>query len=114
MPQPRAGTPNDKIPQIHDAGVLKLLERQTSGKFPAGAKWEYSNSGYAVLAMMVEKISGEPFGQFLEQRIFTPLDMMNTIAYKKGTNEVTHLAYGHSRHRIACPELDQTSTSPPS
>ena len=61
MPRPRAGTSSDKIPQIHDAGVLKLLEQQTGGKFPAGAKWDYSNSGYAVLAMMVEKVSGKSF-----------------------------------------------------
>src|SRR5437879_4542 len=51
------GTPEDKIPQILDAGVLKILEEQTAGKFPAGSKWEYSNSGYATLAMIVEKVS---------------------------------------------------------
>src|SRR3984893_14076766 len=73
MSRPRARTPSDKIPQIHDAGVLKLLEQQTSGKFPAGAKWDYSNSGYAVLAMMVEKVSGGSFGQFLAEPIFTSL-----------------------------------------
>src|ERR1700704_410656 len=47
-------TPEDKIPQIHDAGVLKLLEQQSAGLFPPGAKWQYSNSGYATLAMIVE------------------------------------------------------------
>ena len=52
-------TPPEKVPQILDAGVLKLLEQQTSGKFPPGSKWEYSNSGYAVLAMIVEKVSGK-------------------------------------------------------
>ena len=111
MARPRAGTSSDKIPQIHDAGVLKLLEQQTSGKFPAGAKWDYSNSGYAVLAVMVEKVSGEPFGQFLQERIFTPLDMTNTIAYEKGKNEVTNRAYGHSRQRNRWRETDQSSTS---
>ena len=111
MPQPRAGMPSDNTAQIHDAGVLKLLEQQTSGKFPAGAKWDYSNSGYAVLAMMVEKVSGEPFGKFLEERIFTPLNMANTIAYEKGKNEVTHRAYGHSRQRNRWRETDQSATS---
>src|ERR1700730_1353025 len=48
-------TPEEKASQILDAGVLKLLEQQTSGKFAPGSKWEYSNSGYAVLAMIVEK-----------------------------------------------------------
>ena len=67
-------TPPERIPQIHDAGVLKLLEVQTRPKFAAGTKWEYSNSGYAVLAMIVEKVSGEPFGQFLRERIFKMAD----------------------------------------
>ena len=66
-------TPPEKVPQILDAGVLKLMEQQTSGKFAPGTKWEYSNSGYAVLAMIVEKVSGKTFGEFLHERIFVPL-----------------------------------------
>jgi CubicO group peptidase (beta-lactamase class C family) len=90
-------TPPEKVPQILDAGVLKLLEQQTTGEFPPGTKWEYSNSGYAVLAMIVEKVSGRRFGQFLQERIFTPLKMTNTLAYEKGKNEVPHRAYGHTK-----------------
>src|SRR5207245_9583371 len=79
-------TSEEKIPQILDAGVLKLLEQQTTGKFPAGAKWEYSNSGYAVLAMIVEKVSGKPFGQFLHERVLTELSMRNTATYERANN----------------------------
>lgn len=104
-------TPPEKVPQILDAGVLKLLEQQTSAKFPAGTKWEYSNSGYAVLAMIVEKVSGKPFGQFLQERIFTPLKMKNTLAYEKGKNEVPHRAYGHSKDKDGWHETDQSPTS---
>jgi len=104
-------TPPEKIPQIHDAGVLKLLEQQTSAKFPPGTKWGYSNSGYAVLAMIVEKVSGEPFGQFLQERIFTPLNMKNTLAYEKGKNKVPHRAYGHTPKGNAWHETDQSPTS---
>ncbi|HTZ83039.1 MAG TPA: serine hydrolase domain-containing protein [Candidatus Acidoferrales bacterium] len=104
-------TPDDKIPQIHDAGVLKLLEQQSSGKFPPGSKWEYSNSGYATLAMIVEKVSGEPFGQFLHDRIFAPLKMDHTLAYEKGKNEAPHRAYGHTKEKDGWHETDQSSTS---
>src|SRR5580658_10768019 len=101
LTQQYPGTPPEKIPQILDAGVLKLLEQQTTVKFPAGTKWEYSNSGYAVLAMIVEKVSGKPFGEFLQERIFTPLKMTNTLAYERGKNrgrsEVPHRAYGHTK-----------------
>jgi len=55
-------TPPDQIPQILDAGVLKSLEQQTAGQFAAGSKWQYINSGYAVLVMIVKKVSGKPCG----------------------------------------------------
>ena len=104
-------TPEDKVPQILDAGVLKILEQQTSGEFPPGSKWEYSNSGYAVLAMVVEKVSGQSFGQFLHERIFVPLKMNHTLAYEKGKNEVPHRAYGHTKEKGVWHETDQSPTS---
>lgn len=105
-------TLEDKIPQILDAGVLKLLEQQTAGQFPPGSKWQYSNSGYAVLAMIVEKVSGKPFGQFLHDRIFDPLKMSHTLAYEKGKNEVPHRAYGHTKEKDGSwRETDQSPTS---
>lgn len=104
-------TPDDKIPQIHDAGVLRLLEQQTSGKFAPGTKWEYSNSGYVVLGLIAKKVSGKSFGQFLHDRIFAPLQMTNTLAYEKGKNEVPHRAYGHNCEKQICRETDQSSTS---
>jgi CubicO group peptidase (beta-lactamase class C family) len=103
--------PDDQIPQIHDAAVLKLLEQQKTAKFPAGSKWEYSNSGYVVLGLIVEKVSGESFGQFLQERIFIPLKMNQTLAYEKGKSEVPHRAYGHTCERSTCRETDQSSTS---
>jgi len=104
-------TPEDKIPQILDAGVLKLLEQQSAGDFPAGSKWEYSNSGYAVLAMIVEKVSGKPFGEFLHERIFAPLKMNDTLAFEKGKNEVPRRAYGHTREKNVWRQTDQSPTS---
>jgi CubicO group peptidase (beta-lactamase class C family) len=104
-------TPEEKVPQILDAGVLKLLEQQTSGEFPPGTKWEYSNSGYAVLAMIVEKVSGQSFGQFLHERIFVPLKMNQTLAYEKGKNEVPHRAYGYTKEKGVWHETDQSPTS---
>jgi CubicO group peptidase (beta-lactamase class C family) len=104
-------TPPAKVPQIRDAGVLKLMEQQTSGKFAPGSKWEYSNSGYAVLAMIVEKVSGKSFGAFLHERIFVPLKMKYTLAYEKGKNEVPQRAYGHTKDKHGWRETDQSPTS---
>lgn len=104
-------TPEEKVPQIHDAGVLKLLEQQSAGNFPPGAKWEYSNSGYVVLGLVVEKVSGQPFGDFLHDRIFAPLRMNHTLAYQEGKNQVPNRAYGHTKEKDGWRETDQSPTS---
>jgi CubicO group peptidase (beta-lactamase class C family) len=111
MAKEYAGVADDKIPQISDAGVLDLLKRETGTKFAPGTRWEYSNSGYVLLAMVVEKRSGMRFGDFLRQRIFTPPEMTGTIAHEKGRDEVAHRAYGHSRTAAGWSETDQSSTS---
>jgi CubicO group peptidase (beta-lactamase class C family) len=111
MAKPAPGTPPENIPQIKDAGVLALLKQQKTTKFSPGTHWDYSNSGYAVLAMVVEKISGQPFGDFLRDRIFVPLDMRQTVAYEKGKNTVANRAFGHTHQGGAWREQDQSPTS---
>jgi CubicO group peptidase (beta-lactamase class C family) len=111
MAQSRPGTPTAQVAQIKDAGVLALLKQQKTTKFPPGTKWDYSNSGYATLAMVVEKVSGQHFGDFLHARIFDPLDMKQTVAYEKGKNTVTDRAYGHTHEGEVWRELDQSPTS---
>jgi CubicO group peptidase (beta-lactamase class C family) len=111
MAKPEPSLPPESIPQIKDAGVLQLLRQQKATKFIPGTKWVYSNSGYVVLGVIVQKVSGIPFGQFLQQRLFGPLEMNHTIAYEKGKNEVVHRAYGHTRVRSAWQETDQSPTS---
>jgi CubicO group peptidase (beta-lactamase class C family) len=111
MAKQYGNTPDEQIPQIRDAGVLALMEKAATTQFPPGSKWQYSNSGYCVLAMVAEKVSGEKFGDFLEERIFTPLKMQNTVAYEKGLNEVPHRAYGHTPDGSTFRQTDQSSTS---
>ncbi|HYR44305.1 MAG TPA: serine hydrolase domain-containing protein [Terriglobia bacterium] len=111
MDKKYAGIPDEKIPQIKDAAVLELLKQQTGAKFPSGTRWDYSNSGYVVLAMIVERKSGMSFGDFLRERIFRPLEMDQTIAYERGKNEVTNRAYGHTLTSGKWRETDQSSTS---
>jgi CubicO group peptidase (beta-lactamase class C family) len=98
-------------PQISDIEVLGLLERQKAGKFPPGSRWDYSNSGYVVLGLVVQKVSGVSFGRFLRDRIFLPLKMDGTLAYERGKNEVPDRAFGHTLESGAWRETDQSPTS---
>jgi len=97
--------------QIHDDEVLALLRGETKGVFVPGTSWAYSNSGYVVLGLVVARVSGKPFGDFLRQRIFAPLEMEDTLAYEKGRNEVRRRAYGHARDGDGFREADQSPTS---
>jgi CubicO group peptidase (beta-lactamase class C family) len=97
--------------QIQDEEVLQLLEHQTNPKFAPGAQWAYSNSGYVLLGLIVAKVSGEPFGKFLDDRIFAPLHMHETLMFVKGKNTVPNRAYGHTKQGDAFVETDQSSTS---
>ncbi len=97
--------------QIWDAEVLALLKQQGSTVFTPGTQWAYSNSGYVLLGLVVARVSGKPFGEFLRERIFTPLQMDSTLAYERGKKEVGSRAYGHSREGDTWKQTDQSSTS---
>jgi CubicO group peptidase (beta-lactamase class C family) len=54
--------------------LLKRLSAATLD-FPAGTDWRYSNTAYAVLGILVSKVAGKFYGDFLKERVFTPLGM---------------------------------------
>lgn len=63
----------------HDhADVLDILSRQTALNFVPGHEYSYSNSGYNLLAIVVDRVSGIPFADFSRERIFEPLGLRNT------------------------------------
>jgi len=97
--------------QITDNQVLELLKQQRRGKFRPGEEWSYSNSGYVLLGLMVEKASGQPLDQFLHDRIFAPLGMETTVFYERTKNIVQNRAYGHTRVAGRWEIQDQSLTS---
>lgn len=110
MPTPDAKVPVEQV-QIQDAGVVELLQHQSSTKFRPGSKWEYSNSGYVLLGVIVERVSGESLPDFLHDRIFSPLKMNSTVAYVRGKNEVPNRAFGHTLENGMWKQTDQSPTS---
>jgi CubicO group peptidase (beta-lactamase class C family) len=57
--------------------LLKLVESIPLA-YPPGTKWEYSNLGYLTLGILIHRVTGEFYGDFLQQRIFQPLHMSST------------------------------------
>jgi CubicO group peptidase (beta-lactamase class C family) len=63
--------------------------------FPPGEKYAYSNTGYHLLGMIIHKVTGTPWPEFLRQRIFLPLQMTNTDIVS-ATCRLTNRANGYS------------------
>lgn len=57
--------------------LIKLVE-SVPLDYPPGTKWAYSNLGYLTLGILIHRVTGEFYGDFLQQRIFKPLDMQTT------------------------------------
>ncbi|HEY4583475.1 MAG TPA: serine hydrolase domain-containing protein [Lysobacter sp.] len=97
--------------QVRDVDVLRLLETQDRTYFAPGSDYRYSNSGYALLALVVERASGQRYADFLAARIFRPLGMTRTVAYEAGRSEVADRAFGYSVENGAWRRTDQSTTS---
>ncbi len=82
-------TLNDIIP------ALKKSELPLN--FPPGDNWDYSNVKYSLLALLVEKISKETFGNYLSKNIYKAAGMKTTFAKASGSNPYTHsnVAYNY-------------------
>lgn len=101
----------DEGPQVTDADVLEIIKKQPLVYFEAGSEFRYSNTAYALLALMVEKYSGKTFQDFLKTEIFNPLGMQNTNAFVPNYNEVRNRAFGYSFENGEWMKKDQSSTS---
>lgn len=69
----RVMTNADEIPAVAEAKIKLELQ--------PGEKWWYSNMGYDLLALLVEKVSGEPFNTYLKKHIWDPAGMKATYAH---------------------------------
>lgn len=98
-------------PQVTDRDVLTLLQGATRLHFVPGSQWRYSNSAYALLALIVERKTGESFAHYLRRRIFDRAGMPTAVAHVDGADTVVRRAYGHSRRDGAWQRTDQSRTS---
>ena len=84
-------------PGLTNKDVLNALIKQDTLQFTPGEKFEYSNSGYILLALIVEKVSGMLYSTFLKKNIFLPVDMKNTLVFDESKPVIENRAIGYSR-----------------
>ena len=97
--------------QLHDTNCLQLMYKANGLYFAPGTQYKYSNTGYAILALIVEKISGQDYSSFLKENIFMPLKMKNSVAFEEGKSTLPNRAYGYSSGNGTWVETDQSMTS---
>jgi CubicO group peptidase (beta-lactamase class C family) len=93
-----AGWPRGTRVHTH-AQVLDIVSRQRSLNFPSGTRYSYCNTGYNLAAIIVSRVSGQPFTEFTRSRIFEPLGMTRTSWRDDFTRIVKDrsLAYAESK-----------------
>lgn len=90
--------------------IAFLASAKPAVHFKPGARWEYSNTAYALLASVVEKVSGMTFAEFLAKNIFVPLGMTHTRIYntRRSGEQLANYAYGYlwseSKKQYALPD----------
>lgn len=89
--------PGDFKDDITNKDVFEFLVQIDSLQFMPGEKYSYSSSGYVLLAMIVEKVSGEPFYKFMKKNIFDPLDMKNTLVWNETKPEIPNKTIGYNQ-----------------
>lgn len=78
--------PEERNPYNDDV-IDMLVNHNLPRYFSAGRRFDYSNTGYVLLASIVEKVSGQRFDDFVTSNIFEPLHMANSYVYCTGLNK---------------------------
>ena len=88
----------DKSKIATNKDIISIFaQRQPKVLFTPNSKHDYCNTGYALLASIIEKVSGETYPNFLQKAIFKPLGMKNTFVYKRRLTpkQIDNYAYGY-------------------
>lgn len=89
---------DNKTKIANNKDILDVYEKyKPSLLFEPNEKWEYSNTGYAILASIIEKVSGKSYAEFLKAEIFKPLKMNNTFVYTRRLKpqNIKNYAFGY-------------------
>jgi CubicO group peptidase (beta-lactamase class C family) len=84
---------------IHRREIVGVVQRQPAFQNSPGAEWNYNNTGYALLAMVVEKVTGETFGAWMASHVFGPLGMTETMVRAHPGQIVPRSAQGYAQER---------------
>jgi D-alanyl-D-alanine carboxypeptidase len=82
IPDHYAFTDTFKVKHATDKDVLAAVQKSDTLYFPAGTRYRYSNTAYCLLGMLIEKLSGQSYPEYLQQIIFGPLGMSDCSVFQ--------------------------------
>ena len=109
LPEYEKLLPKDDPTQIVDRDVLALLVKRPLALTP-GTRYRYNNTGYALLALVVERVAKVSYAEFLRKNIFGPLGMTTSLVYDP-LAKIPHRALGYSGSPDQLGPADQNRTS---
>lgn len=89
--------PNNLTEQLSDANVLAIVKTVNKTYFKIGSQYRYSNTAFCLLALIIEKVSGKSYDDFLKTEIFEPLGMSNSLIYGK-EKTIPNRAMGYAKN----------------
>jgi CubicO group peptidase (beta-lactamase class C family) len=105
----QSGIPNytdliDSTPERYDGltnqKALDLVLQNPELDFPPGEQTRYSNTGYLILAQLVEKITGKSYPDFLQEAIFEPLEMQSTFVHSEEVVKPPNMALPYNENNV--------------
>lgn len=82
-------------PQIKDKDIIDFLKTTSKTYFIPGTNYKYSNTGYILLGLIVEKISSRPIDDYIENQVFKVAGMNDSKVNIEGKTKISNRAYGH-------------------
>ncbi len=96
-------------PGLSNSDIFDMLINRESLEFTPGENFSYSNSGYILLSMIIEKISGVSFGEFMKTSVFEPLNMSQTFVHDESESQKPEYARGHDSDGTSCAYFSYTT-----
>ena len=75
--------------------LIRIVQRQPALQNSPGAEWNYNNTAFGLAAVIVERISGQPFHEFMQDNVFTPLQMTRSMVRPSPEHIVRHRSDGY-------------------
>ena len=102
--------PSDRTAQVSDRDVLDYIRQTDTVYFPPGSQFRYSNTGYCLLALIVEQVAKESFAGFVKKHLFLPNGIRDGIVYSMDS-DILNRAFGYHPKEDTFVFADQSVTS---